>query len=49
MQVGAKSGMVSMDAALADLVAKGLVSPDDVRGKIPEQAEQQRAAQGGAR
>jgi twitching motility protein PilT len=48
MQVGAKAGMVTMDAALADLVAKGIVSPDEVRGKV-ESAEQQRAAQGGAR
>jgi twitching motility protein PilT len=51
MQVGAKSGMVTMDAALADLVAKGLVAPEDVRGKISESAEsqQQRTAQGAAR
>jgi twitching motility protein PilT len=49
MQVGAKSGMVTMEAALTELVTKGLVSPDDVRGKIAEPADQQRAAQGGAR
>jgi twitching motility protein PilT len=51
MQVGAKSGMVTMDAALADLVTKGLVAPEDVRGKISESAEsqQQRTAQGAAR
>jgi twitching motility protein PilT len=51
MQVGAKSGMVTMDAALADLVAKGLVAPEDVRGKMSDSAEaqQQRAAQGAAR
>jgi twitching motility protein PilT len=48
MQVGAKSGMVTMEAALADLVTRGLVSVDDVRGKIAEPAEQ-RSAQGGAR
>jgi twitching motility protein PilT len=52
MQVGAKSGMVTMEAALTELVAKGIVSPDDVRGRIPESIElQQRTvgAQGGAR
>ena len=52
MQVGAKSGMVTMEAALMDLVAKGLVSPDDVRGRVPESIElQQRTAgaQGAAR
>jgi twitching motility protein PilT len=49
MQVGAKSGMVTMEAALTDLVVKGLVSPDDVKGKISEPADQQRTAQGGAR
>jgi twitching motility protein PilT len=51
MQVGARAGMVTMEAALMDLVAKGLVSPDDVRGRIPESDPQQaaRAAQGGAR
>src|SRR5687767_1567059 len=48
MQVGAKNGMVTMDAALTDLVTKGLVSPDDVRGRIAEPAEQ-RTAQGGSR
>jgi len=51
MQVGAKSGMVTMDAALMELVNKGLVSADEVRNRIPETAEQQqqRAAQGVAR
>ncbi|HTL31501.1 MAG TPA: type IV pilus twitching motility protein PilT [Kofleriaceae bacterium] len=51
MQVGAKSGMVTMEAALMDLVAKGLVSPDDVRHRLPESAEQRSAAaaQGAAR
>ena len=51
MQVGAKSGMVTMDAALMELVSKGLVAPEDVRGKISDSAEsqQQRAAQGAAR
>src|SRR5690606_4647718 len=43
MQVGAKSGMITMEAALSDLVAKGLVSPDEVRGRIAEPAEHQRA------
>jgi twitching motility protein PilT len=50
MQVGAKSGMVTMEAALMDLVAKGLVAADDVRHRLPESADQQRAAaQGVAR
>jgi Tfp pilus assembly pilus retraction ATPase PilT len=49
MQVGAKAGMITMDAALSELVAKGLVSPDDVRGKVAEPADQPRAAHGGAR
>jgi twitching motility protein PilT len=47
MQVGAKSGMVTMEAAMADLLAKGLVSPEDVRHRLPEaeqQMQQQRAA-----
>ena len=45
MQVGARSGMVTMDAALMDLVTKGLVALDDVKSRLPETAEQQRAAQ----
>ncbi|HUS33514.1 MAG TPA: type IV pilus twitching motility protein PilT [Kofleriaceae bacterium] len=49
MQVGAKSGMVTMEAALMDLVTKGLVNLDDVRHRLPESAEQQRAAQGATR
>ena len=49
MQVGAKSGMVTMEAALTELVAKGLVSPDDVRGRIAVPADEQRAAHGGGR
>jgi twitching motility protein PilT len=48
MQVGAKSGMVTMEAALMDLVTKGLVAPEDVKGRLPESAEQQRAAAQGA-
>jgi twitching motility protein PilT len=48
MQVGAKSGMVTMEAALMDLVAKGLVAADDVRHRLPESADQQRAAAQGA-
>ncbi|NVB76976.1 MAG: type IV pilus twitching motility protein PilT [Kofleriaceae bacterium] len=48
MQVGARVGMVTMEAALADLVQRGVVSPDEVRSRIPDMAEQ-RAAQGGAR
>ncbi|HEU4611818.1 MAG TPA: type IV pilus twitching motility protein PilT [Kofleriaceae bacterium] len=49
MQVGAKAGMIPMEAALSELVAKGLVSPDDVRGKVGDAADQPRAAHGGAR
>ncbi|HEY5949852.1 MAG TPA: type IV pilus twitching motility protein PilT [Kofleriaceae bacterium] len=49
MQVGAKNGMITMEAALSELVTKGLVSADDVRGRIAEPADQQRAAQGGSR
>jgi Tfp pilus assembly pilus retraction ATPase PilT len=48
MQVGARSGMVTMEAALMDLVAKGLVSPDDVKGRVPD-ADPRAAAQGGSR
>jgi twitching motility protein PilT len=48
MQVGAKSGMVTMEAALMDLVTKGLVSPDDVKHRLPEAAERA-AAQGAGR
>jgi twitching motility protein PilT len=53
MQVGAKSGMVTMEAAMSDLLAKGLVSIDDVRHRLPESEQQQQraaaAAQGAAR
>ena len=49
MQVGAKSGMVTMDAALNELIAKGLVSADDVHGKAADHAEQPRTSQGGMR
>ena len=52
MQVGAKAGMVTMEAAMADLLAKGLVSIDDVRHRLPEAADQQQrtaASQGAAR
>jgi twitching motility protein PilT len=50
MQVGAKVGMVTMEAAMMDLVAKGLVSPEHVKGATTEGAEPPRAAaQGGAR
>ncbi len=48
MQVGAKYGMVTMDAALAELVNKGLVAPEEIRNHLPE-ADPQRTAQGGAR
>jgi twitching motility protein PilT len=48
MQVGAKSGMVTMEAALADLVTKGIVAPEEVKSRLPESAEQQRAAAQGA-
>jgi twitching motility protein PilT len=47
MQVGAKSGMVTMEAALMDLVGKGLVSPDEVRGKVSEPAADQQRPAGG--
>ena len=50
MQVGAKSGMVTMEAALMDLVTKGLVAPEEVRSKIAAESpesQQQRAAHGG--
>ena len=47
MQVGAKSGMVTMDAALTELVQKGIVHADEVRGRVSEQHEQRLA--GGAR
>lgn len=49
MQVGAKAGMVTMETALVELVAKGLVSPEHVKGSMPEVAELPRAAQGGSR
>lgn len=50
MQVGAKVGMVTMEAAMMDLVARGLVSPEHVKGAASEAAEPPRAAaQGGAR
>ncbi len=45
MQVGARSGMVTMDAALMELVTKGLVALDDVKSRLPETAEQKSAAQ----
>ena len=48
MQVGAKAGMVTMEAALMDLVGKGLVDPENLKGRLPEHSEQ-RMAQGGAR
>jgi len=50
MQVGAKAGMVTMEAALMDLVGKGHVALDDVRSRLPESNQQQQsAAQGAAR
>jgi len=59
MQVGGRIGMVTMEAALAELVAKGVVSPDEVRSRLPEVADRPgtdataaarpRVAQGGAR
>jgi twitching motility protein PilT len=36
MQVGAKIGMVTMEAALADLVQRGVVSADVVKTKLAE-------------
>jgi twitching motility protein PilT len=49
MQVGARSGRVTLDAALMDLVTKGLVALEDVKSRLPETAEQKQAAQGAGR
>ena len=50
MQIGARNGMVTMEAALADLVTRGMISTETARERLGEPAEPQRApAQGGAR
>ena len=49
MQVGAKAGMVTMEAALTELVNKGIVAGEDVRSRLPELADQvQQRTQAGA-
>jgi twitching motility protein PilT len=50
MQIGARTGMVTMEGALADLVSRGLITTDTARERLGEPADPQRAsAQGGAR
>jgi twitching motility protein PilT len=39
MQVGARSGMMTMDAALMDLVSKQIISPEDARGRAAENTD----------
>ncbi|MGE5183515.1 MAG: type IV pilus twitching motility protein PilT [Acidobacteriota bacterium] len=48
MQVGAKVGMQTMTAAIADLAARGVISPETARPHVA-MAEPERAAQGGGR
>jgi len=38
MQVGARAGMVTMEAAVMDLVAKGIVTADEAKKRVPELA-----------
>jgi len=38
MQVGGKSGMVTMEAAVMDLVTRGVVTADEARKRVPELA-----------
>lgn len=38
MQVGAKAGMVTMEAAVMELVAKGAVTPEEAKTRVPELA-----------
>jgi len=38
MQVGAKAGMVTMEAAVMDLVNRGVVTADEARKRVPELA-----------
>ena len=40
MQVGGKAGMQTMEAALMDLVARGVVTMDEVRKRMPDVAAQ---------
>lgn len=49
LQVGAKSGMQTLEAALADLVTKRIVSPTEARSKLPSSEVLSSMAQGGAR
>jgi hypothetical protein len=47
MQVGGKVGMQTMEAALMDLIARGVVTLDEVRRRMPDAAavlERQAAA-----
>ncbi len=48
MQVGARVGMVTMEAAMAELVQRGVVAPEHVRSHLPD-INDPRAAQGGSR
>ena len=38
MQVGARAGMQTMEAALVDLIGKGLITMDEVRTRAPDVA-----------
>jgi twitching motility protein PilT len=38
MQVGAKAGMQTMEAAVMDLVSKGIVTAEEARARVPELA-----------
>ena len=49
LQVGAKAGMQTLDAALVDLVTKRLVTLEEARGKLPGSELLASMAQGGAR
>ena len=40
MQVGGKAGMQTMEAALMDLVARGVITMDEVRKRMPDVAAQ---------
>jgi twitching motility protein PilT len=49
LQVGAKAGMQTLEAALADLVAKRLVTVEEARSKMPGSDVLASIGQGGAR
>jgi twitching motility protein PilT len=49
LQVGTKSGMQTLEAALADLVAKRLVALEEARSKLPSSELLASMAQGGVR